>query len=215
MGVLLYLLGPGLRASREAARRTHCNKHLKILGLALHNYSDFYGSLPPAYVADENGKRMHSWRVLILPYLDRADLYAAYRFDEPWDGPNNSKLADQMPYLFRCPSSVQRDGMTNYQCVTGPGTAFPGAHSVALSEITDGVSHTLLVTEVDRRSVHWMQPKDIPLDKAYQFLQDRAHTGGVHMLLCDGSVKFLNENVNAMTYRHLLTIRDGHLPGEF
>ena len=45
---------------------------------------------------------MHSWRVLLLPYLDQLELYNAYRFDEPWDGPNNRLLADRMPrhYCF-------------------------------------------------------------------------------------------------------------------
>jgi len=41
-------------------------------GLALFNYHDDYGSYPPAYIADESGRPMHSWRVLILPYLGRS-----------------------------------------------------------------------------------------------------------------------------------------------
>ena len=42
---------------------------------------------------------MHSWRVLLLPYLDRSDLYKAYDFTEPWDGPNNRKLLPAPQYL--------------------------------------------------------------------------------------------------------------------
>ena len=41
----------------------------------MHNYHDEHGSFPPAYIADASGKPMHSWRVLILPYLDEKGLY--------------------------------------------------------------------------------------------------------------------------------------------
>jgi hypothetical protein len=68
------------------------------------NYETSYGCFPPAFIADSQGRPMDSWRVLILPYLDRADLYERYRFDEPWDGPNNIKLLDEMPRVFACPS---------------------------------------------------------------------------------------------------------------
>jgi len=74
------------------------------LSLALTNYQSSYGCFPPAFIADSQGRPMHSWRVLILPYLDRADLYGRYSFDEPWDGPNNIKLLDEMPRVFACPS---------------------------------------------------------------------------------------------------------------
>jgi hypothetical protein len=51
--------------------------------LALRNYHDRYGRFPPAYVADEHGRPTHSWRVLLLPWLDHRAIYDRYRFDEP------------------------------------------------------------------------------------------------------------------------------------
>ena len=102
---LLALAGVyGVAKLREAGRRTSCLCNLMNLSLALTNYESSYGSFPPAFIADSQGRPMHSWRVLILPYLDRADLYERYRFDEPWDGPNNIKLLDEMPRVFACPS---------------------------------------------------------------------------------------------------------------
>jgi hypothetical protein len=68
------LMGAGILGWRVLAprspRRPICVNHLKQIGLALHNYYSVYGVFPPAYVADESGKPMHSWRVLILPFLE-------------------------------------------------------------------------------------------------------------------------------------------------
>ena len=55
-----------------------CGNNLKQIGIALHTYHDEYKSLPPAYVCDESGKRMHSWRVLLLPYMEQQELYKKY-----------------------------------------------------------------------------------------------------------------------------------------
>src|SRR5262245_38698724 len=69
---------------RTASQRSQCKNNMKQIGLALHNYAEMYGSFPPAYIADDNGRPMHSWRVLILPFIDQVPLYNQYRFDEPW-----------------------------------------------------------------------------------------------------------------------------------
>jgi hypothetical protein len=68
--------------------------------LAVANYVEEHGHYPPAFLADENGKPMHSWRVLILPYIEERELYKQYKSDEPWDGPSNRKLASRMPRMF-------------------------------------------------------------------------------------------------------------------
>ena len=41
------------------------------------------------------------------------------------------------------------------------------------------------------------------------------HTGGVQILLCDGSVRFVSENVDLTTWRNLGSIDGGEVPGEF
>ena len=69
---------------RGPARASMCKNQLMNIGLALYQYYEQYGSFPPAYIADESGKPMHSWRVLILPYLEESALYMQYDFNEPW-----------------------------------------------------------------------------------------------------------------------------------
>ncbi len=41
------------------------------------------------------------------------------------------------------------------------------------------------------------------------------HVGGVHILLCDGSVRFVSENLDYQTYQRLGDRRDGQVVGEF
>ena len=89
VGVLIALLLPAVQASREAARRMQCSNNLKQIGAgAAQVRSRNTGVFPPAFIPDKNGKPMHSWRVLILPYLERKGLYDQYRFNEPWDSPH-------------------------------------------------------------------------------------------------------------------------------
>ena len=92
----------GVTRAREAANVSVCFGKLSYIHIALLNYQSVHGAWPPAYVADEQGKPAHSWRVLILPFLEEHALYRAYHFDEPWDGPNNRRLLDRMPAAYAC-----------------------------------------------------------------------------------------------------------------
>ena len=60
-----------VRSGRSTAQRTQCLNNLRNIALALINYHENYQALPPAYTVDATGRRLHSWRTLILPYLDQ------------------------------------------------------------------------------------------------------------------------------------------------
>ncbi|MBI3467166.1 MAG: DUF1559 domain-containing protein, partial [Planctomycetes bacterium] len=138
-----------------------CSNNLKLLLLAMHGYHDTYGCFPPAYLADANGRPMHSWRVMLLPFLDEPGLYQAYDISEPWDGPNNSKLANRMPPYFSCPADGGSGWTTNYLAVVGPETIWPGDKPVAIRQIRDGVSNTIALVEVANSGIQWMEPRDL------------------------------------------------------
>jgi prepilin-type processing-associated H-X9-DG protein len=158
------LLVPTIDFPRRHSPQSYCGHNLKYIALALHNYHDTYGSLPPAYIADEQGRPIHSWRVLILPFLEQQALYDQYRFDEPWDGPNNRQLAASMPRVFRCPSDpgAKPDSpITSYLAVVGPETIWPGEKTRSWTDVKDGTTNTLLVVESHGSGIHWMEPRDL------------------------------------------------------
>ncbi len=86
-----------LPAVRAVASEEHSALHLHTIALAMLDYHDTYRTFPPAVVSNKDGQKMHSWRVLLLPFLNQKSLYEQYRFDEPWDSPRNQALMAKMP----------------------------------------------------------------------------------------------------------------------
>ncbi len=211
----------------QPSRRSQCKNNLKQIALALYNYHDLYGSLPPAFVADASGRPMHSWRVLLLPFLDHAPLYNRYRFDEPWDGPNNKKLADTILAIYNCPSDDHGgtgtpSTMTNYVAIVGSETAWPESGTTTFKDFSDGVPNTLLVVEVANSGIHWMEPRDLHLlqmaptinAKSGQGISSR-HTGGANVLAADGSTRFIPDRLSAEDLRAWLTAHGADVAKDF
>jgi hypothetical protein len=225
IGVGLGLLLPAIQAAREKPRREQCRHNLKAIGEAMARYHQEHGCFPPAYLADEHGEPMHSWRVLLLPYLGEQKLYSQYRLDEPWDGPHNKALAAHMPSVYRCPSDQSSTPeQTNYAMIVGPKAFSEGPKSHTLDEITDGPSHTILVAETHKPNIPWMSPCDLNLEKmlspnaahvarnileaAHQICS--AHTGMSFALFCDGSIRGIsNKTLSDKELEALTTINQG------
>jgi hypothetical protein len=213
-GLFLFVFYPAIHSAREAGRRTHCLNRLRSIGTALMSYHSQYGSLPPAYIADAFGKPMHSWRVLILPYLDEQQLYDAYDFSEPWDGPNNSRLLSKMPSIYGCPShAAESQGTyTAYAGVFGEHCMFRGADPVGFDDVPDGLGSTLLVGETAGTSIPWTKPVDIDI-KVHPLLGDREgfsseHDRGVNFVWCDVRVTALPKNLSREKLKAFFS-RDG------
>ena len=84
IGLVIFMLLPEIvDYGKGPPRRMLCTNNLKQLALAMHTYNDYHKSFPPAYTTDEDGKPLHSWRVLILPFIEQRGLYESIRLDEP------------------------------------------------------------------------------------------------------------------------------------
>jgi len=140
IGVLVALLLPHGRMSREAARRMGCSNHLKQLSLALQNYHDVFGCFPSAMdgfgqdAALENGNAGRlSGIIPLLPFIEQRALsdqiagpLEIANVHYPTLGPAPS-VAEYPPWqqemqVLRCPSSDHKKtgfGRTNYAFCIG------------------------------------------------------------------------------------------------
>jgi len=212
--ILIGMLLPANQQIRGPHRRPPCQNNLRQLSLAMIHYESQHMHFLPSYVADENGKPMHSWRVLLLPYLEQQELYDRYDMDEPWDGPNNSKLHDEVVELYRCPNSSNEKNCTDYVLITGRGTAFDGGSTVNFGGVTDGSSNSILITEVFGESFHWMKPQDITVEQFVSTTHPKAksnHEGARNVSLFDGSTYAVDLNAAPEELRKLATINDGQI----
>lgn len=213
------LLLPAVQQAREAARRAQGKNNLKQIGLAMHNYHDTYRTFPPAATSDKNGKKLLSWRVHVLPFVDQVTLYQKFHLDEPWDSEHNKQFIKQIPPVFVSPNhdDLAKEGKTVYLVPTGEGAAFEGKEGKGIREFTDGTSNTILAVEAHHdAAVIWTKPDDLVLDfkNPLKGLKS-ARVGGFHALLADGSVRFISDAINANVLKNLFTRGGGEVINEF
>ncbi len=190
-GVLIALLLPAVQAARGAARRSSSMNNMKQLALAVHNYHDVFGTLPPAVVTDADGKALYSGRVLLLPFVEQSHLYDQWDKTQAWDSPANKPLAEMMIPTFRDPADTGPPGQTSYLFVTGAGTMFEAGQQIDFSKITDGTANTLMFVEVKNSGIKWAEPRDFDASPAAASLPAGNHVTGNNVGMADGSVRSL------------------------
>ncbi|HEY2840247.1 MAG TPA: DUF1559 domain-containing protein, partial [Pirellulales bacterium] len=201
IGFLLFLviaLTGGLQDLGHTASRDNslCRNNLKQIALALHNYASVQGSFPPAYTVEADGRKMHSWRALLLPYFEAGSLERdiSYDYKQPWDSSHNRQFADKMPSVYRCPRNRKdKENMTSYFAIVGKETFWPHDEGRKPVDIHDGLSNTIAVVEVTGTDIPWLEPRDLAFDELTLRLNDTdvkgpssKHGGTVHALLADG-----------------------------
>ncbi|MGA2034632.1 MAG: DUF1559 domain-containing protein [Thermoguttaceae bacterium] len=156
IGMLMALLLPAVNAAREAGRRVTCLNSQKQLGTAAMSYEGVRRSFP-AYHSKLGAKAWDaSWTVLLLPYLDRTDLWNL------WKGTPQQAQGSSTPTvllkLMICQSdppdtTAAGQGPSSYVAnglVFGdPTTTTVSRPCLSLDYITlhDGTSTTLMISE--------------------------------------------------------------------
>ena len=216
--VLLFamaLLAPMHRSAPTAGRRIQCINNLKNISLAVMAYHDDFGSFPPAYTQDANGRRLHSWRTLLLPYLEQEPLYHSIDLTKPWDDPANAKARSQTVNGYHCPDSDTEAGSTTYLAIVDESGVFRGANPRKLGELTDGSSDTVLFIDApDEFAQHWMEPNDISLDQLIKAKAEDStvyfhHHGYAPTPFCDGSVRYISDDIPDEQLKAMVTIAGG------
>lgn len=239
--VLVALLLPAVQQAREAARRSQSKNNMKQIGLALHNYHDVYNGFPAGTHQNDKLKaeKRLSWQADILPFIDQAPLFQQIDFKKAWDDETNDRIAQTPIAVLLHPSiPVHTDGkyaVTHYVGIAGLGKDAPllpvtdkragvfGYNRITrIQNITDGTSNTIAVAEAGKDFGPWSAggPSTIRAFTKKPYIKGPdgigGYTvGGVHVLLTDGSVRFVSENIDPTVLEALTTIAGGEVIGNF
>jgi hypothetical protein len=202
------LLLPAVQQVRVAAGRISSTNNLKQIGLAMHNYHDTKGTLPPAAICDKNGQPLLSWRVALLPFIEQQELFNKFKLDEPWDSENNKKLIPLMPKTYNDPMLAPPAGTTNYRVIYGKDCAIGLQKSLTLLGIPDGTSNTGMVFQMADTTI-WTRPDDFEYDKQKPLPKVFPYTSGFLVLFADGSVRSMPRTTPERTLRLIIEANDG------
>ena len=250
IGILIGLLLPAVQAAREAARRTGCLNNLHQIGVAMHHYHNAFGTFPPGGIEIASLThsipryrcRQIAWSALMLRFLEQDGVSDLLHFDKRFDSPENAEAAKCVIPTYLCPS-VARDSQWVYgraACDYGGIMGFEDAKSevivsgsgltngmmlnnrgIAVREITDGCTNTLLVSEdaawqdgqwINAQNVFVVSwPINVPVENDNE-IRSR-HPGGADALFCDGSGRFLCTETEKAILAAWCTRAGGELSG--
>jgi prepilin-type N-terminal cleavage/methylation domain-containing protein len=172
IAVLIALLLPAVQAAREAARRSQCVNNLKQLGLAVMNYADVNGALPPS--SERTANVDFGMKARMTPFIEQQTLFNATNFSLSWNssaGYPNSTVYKTTVNTFLCPSDGNTPGYTRGGANVAPnsygnnmglsrsftGGSFDGpaymvdsfayGPIITLASISDGTSNTAIFSE--------------------------------------------------------------------
>jgi prepilin-type N-terminal cleavage/methylation domain-containing protein/prepilin-type processing-associated H-X9-DG protein len=113
IGILVALLLPAVQSARESARRASCTNNLRQVGLAVHNFVDAKGILPPGYEfriesdrsIGNRGSVVNGFFTLILPHLEERAAVAEYDYAQGYDHAVNQPVVNLPIAIYQCPSA--------------------------------------------------------------------------------------------------------------
>jgi prepilin-type N-terminal cleavage/methylation domain-containing protein len=158
IAVLIGLLLPAVQKVREAAMRTQCQNNLKQLGLAMHNFNDSYGQLPPAigYVGQT---AVGSTHFFLLPFLEQQNLYTLANG-------NSANVSGQPVKIFYCPADPSAAGIS---------TSPPVIHTQYAGLATTSYAINFLVGQFGGRTIVTSMPdgtsNTVMFGERYQYCQ--------------------------------------------
>jgi hypothetical protein len=146
-------------------------ENLKKIAKALLDYEAKNGNLP-YFRNGPGGKEGQgpnglSWRVAILPHLDRKDQYAKFKFNEAWDSPSNRQAAQEMPDVFMSPRHPGEKAKTYYQVFVGEGLF--GTQNLPPQTLKLGTRapDTIFMVVEAGNPVNWWASEDINFNAAF------------------------------------------------
>lgn len=184
------------------------------IAIGLLKYEEEYGTFPPQYSVNEKGEPMHSWRVLILPYIEQRNLFNEFRMSEPWDSPHNKKVATLVPVNYLINGGGMIDGMLHTRVLAMVSdNSIIRLKKTSIAQITDGTVNTISVAiGSPKQAVPWTKPVDIegtPEAIAKQMMTENPE--GFWVATCDSGVHFVPPIADKEKLAWALQIDDGNL----
>ena len=154
---------------------------LEWVAQALLEYDRDHNHLPPPYLIDSLGRPIHSWRVLLMPFLefDAPFRIAAdeYDFAAPWDAPTNSRYRNaNMSHKYCCDTDANGSCNSSFLCLAGgslwpspqKGISFTSSNKWP-NKPEGGVlpkeGRAILIVEIVGSDIPWTKPEDISLSE--------------------------------------------------
>jgi hypothetical protein len=131
----------------------------QLRSMLLAYYSE-HGCFPPEkYRVTPNGPA-HSWRVLLLPYIDgyTQNAFAKYDFSKEWNSPKNLAIIQSLRgYLGNFSLENYDEDIANYQTISDTGE-WPSKVPLKAYGIRMGKDRFILI-ENPESDVPWAEPK--------------------------------------------------------
>jgi prepilin-type N-terminal cleavage/methylation domain-containing protein/prepilin-type processing-associated H-X9-DG protein len=209
IAVLVGLMIPAVQAARESSRRTACSNNLRGLGLSLDHHNDQYNCYP---LDGDHGFGIGAY---LLPFLEQSALFEQLNPTRaPLPDPHHAReeLEGTPLDVFQCPSAgeepILSDSKFGRSLYLGTSNLFSLKNSY--EHIRDGESNTIAIG--DTVTDHgWALPRTGSASGSPNSGGDFSsrHSGGVQVVFCDASVKFIPDSIAPEVFTALCTI-DGH-----
>jgi hypothetical protein len=198
--------------TRTAAPATQSINNMKNIGLAAHGFHDANKGLPAGGTFDTQGRGLHGWQTLILPYIDQAALHAKIDLQQRWNSPRNRELMKQRLSFYQHPIVDQRES-NGYALSHYAGNSHVlGIQPLKLADITDGSSNTVLLGEVAALYKPWGMPMNCRnpmtgLNVAEGFANPQGRA--VMLTFTDATVRAVRPTISPEILRAISTPRGG------
>ena len=204
--------------ARGAARNMQGMNNLKQIAIATLNFHETYRRFPvgefpgdDGLIKYKDGKPLLSWRVYLLPFIEEDPLFNQFKLDEPWDSPHNLALLDEMPDVYKSPSSPGSINKTRYLAPVGPSSILGEKTKISFRDIPDGTSNTILLVEAGAdKAVPWTKPEDLTYDPKNPVGSLGQIGDFFTILMADGSVQQLKATIDATSLLNLFQRNDGN-----